>query len=121
MSPQPDVRQDLINDEQFDYNCAHYADWAFYTPPEQFLFHHYDEPADKQLICYRPMAGLEKYVVEGVDGGFYGVYDTRTVIKYLKTGTWVELPSELFFAEAELIQARKALAEKLALVERLKS
>ena len=98
----PDIRQDLLSDEEFENNCFHYADWAFYTPPEEFLFHHYDESPDNVLICHRPMIGIEKYVVNGLNGGFYGTYDTRDVTKYLKNGTWIEVPSKKYFAELKV-------------------
>lgn len=107
----PDVRQDLLSDAEFERNCAHYADWAFYTPPEQFLFHHYDESPDDMRVCHRPMIGMEKYVVNGVNGGNYGIYDTRDVTRYLKNGTWVEIDSERFFAEREVMDAKAKLKD----------
>ncbi|WP_424624480.1 hypothetical protein [Achromobacter marplatensis] len=109
-----DIRTDLLTDEEFDRNCMLYADWAFYTPPEQFLFHHYEEPADELLICHRPMIGIEKYVVSGVNGGHYGVYDTRDVTKYLKTGTWVQVDNPAFFLSREVSDLERQLTEKKA-------
>ena len=100
-----------------EYNCAHYSEFAFYTPPERFLFHHYDEPADELLICHRPMIGMEKYVVEGTKGGFYGVYDTRDVTKYLKTGTWVEVESGDYFTKLDIAELEAQLAKKKALLK----
>lgn len=88
------------------------AEDAFYTPPEKFLFHHYDEPSDTLLICWRPMVGIEKYQVEGTKGGFYGVYDTRDVTYYLKSGTWVMVDSGTFFEDAEIAELERQLAEK---------
>lgn len=105
-----DIRTDVLTEEQFLHNCAHYPDFAFFTPPEQFLFHHYDEPADKPLICHRPMVGIEKYVVEG-PAGFMGVYDTRTVTLYLKTETWIMLPSETYFKDLKIKDLERQLAE----------
>lgn len=106
----PDIRQGLSL-EQWERECMHYADAAFFTPPEKFLFHHYDEPSDKLLMCHRPMAGMEKYVVSGTQGGCYGIYETRDVTYYLKSGTWVEVPSEKYFAQAEVERLRSELAD----------
>jgi len=113
----PDIRTDVLTDKQFEYNCAHYADWAFYTPPEQFLFHHYDEPTDRLLICHRPMVGMEKYVVSGVDGGHYGVYDTRDVTKWLKNGTWIEVQDPTFFLKREVAGLEQQLDQKKAALD----
>lgn len=116
---QPDVRADLLSDEQFDYNCRHYAEWAFYMPPDRFLFHHYDEPADKLLICARPMVGIEKYIVNDKNGGFYGLYDTRDVTKFLKTGTWIEVEDDAFFIRNDIASLKQRLEEKKAELEQV--
>jgi len=110
----PDVRTDLVSDEEYERNCELYADWGLFTAPEKFLFHHYDERPDKVLVCRRPMLGLEKYVVEGINGGFYGIYDTRDVNKYLKTGTWIEIESTGFFERVEIEEMEHSLAQKKA-------
>lgn len=108
----PDIREDLMTKEEWEKRCEHYVDYAFATPPEKFLFHHYDEPDTKLLVCHRPMVGIEKYMVEGVNGGHYGVYDTRDIMYYLKSGTWIEVESEEFFRQAEIQELERRL-EKL--------
>jgi hypothetical protein len=111
----PDIRQDLLTREQFDRN---YSDWAFYALPDQFLFHHYDE--EKVLICSRLeiasrvciVAGIEKYVVEGKTGDFYGIYDTRDITWYIKSGTWVIVEEPNFLVNLEIAQLERKLVEK---------
>lgn len=107
-----EIRTDVLTREEFDRNCMHYADWALYTPPEQFLFHYYSDSPESPLWCHRPMVGMEKYVVNDMAGRFYGVYDTRDITFYLKTKTWIELPSEIFFAENDFAKAKRALKEQ---------
>lgn len=89
---QPDIRTDILSDEEYAYNCMHYTDWAFFSPPEKFLFHHYDE--DKILICFT--IPNDKFCVVDIMGNFYGEYRTKTVSKYLKTWTWILVESEKF-------------------------
>jgi hypothetical protein len=106
---QPDIRTDIMSREEWEKNCEHYADYAFDTPPDKFLFHHYDEPATTLLVAHRPMVGIEKYVVEGICGGFYGTYDTREIMYYLKSKTWIEVESEEFFRQAEIKELERKL------------
>jgi hypothetical protein len=117
----PDIRTDLLSDEQFDYNCMHHTEWAFYVPPEKFMFHHYDETADKPLIAERPMVGIERYVVNDFQGNFYGLYDTRAITRYIKTGTWVLLDSEELFLKRDVAQLEKQLTEKKTALQELQT
>lgn len=110
----PDIRTDLMTEEEFERNCLHYSDFAFFTPPERFLFHHYDEDPEELLIAHRPMPMIEKYVVNDMAGGFYGTYDTRDVSKHLKMGTWVQVPDEGFFIKADISRLERELEEKRA-------
>ena len=106
----PDVKPGLTR-EEWEERCEHYADDAFYTPPEKFLFRHYDEPEAQRLICWRPMVGIEKYSVEGLNGGFYGLYDTRDVSYYIKSGTWIVIDDEGYFKRCEIARLERELAE----------
>jgi hypothetical protein len=107
----PDIRTDFMSDEEFDQNCANYAEYAFFTPPEQFLFHHYDEDPNKPLICHRPMR-MERYVVNGITGGFYGIYDTRDVSKFILNKTWIIVPSDKFFLTSEISELEANLKKR---------
>jgi hypothetical protein len=111
---QPDVKPGLTRQE-WEKNCEHYAEDAFYTPPERFLFRHYDE-VDQKLVCWRPMVGMEKYTVNDINGGFYGVYDTRDVAYYIKSGTWVVIDEPGFFERADVERLERELAEKKELL-----
>jgi hypothetical protein len=108
---QPDIREDLMTREEWEKNCELYADYAFATPPDKFLFYHYDEDPKNVLVCHRPMVGIEKYVVEGIKGGFYGTYDTRDIMYYLKSGTWIEVESAEFFRQAEIASLERRLQQ----------
>lgn len=112
--------------QEFEQNCAHYADFAFYTPPDQFLFRHYDE--NKVLMCSRGVIGNnfagDLYFVSGHQTTYreyYGAYQTRDVTYYLKSGTWIEVPSAEFFAEAKVAEIRRSLAEAEAELDRVRS
>lgn len=107
----PDIRTDIMTREEWERRCMISPGYAFATPPEKFLFHHYDEPPDKLLVCNRPMIGIEKYIVSGMNGGHYGTYDTRDIMYYLKSGTWVEVESEEFFKQCEIQELERRLAE----------
>lgn len=106
-----DIRTDLLTREQWEERCATSIE-AFYTPPEQFLFHHYDDPSKATLICTRPMVGIERYRVDDAKGGFYGLYDTRDVTFYLKSGTWVQVEEGTFFIDLEIASLERQLEQK---------
>lgn len=107
----PDIRTDIISDAEYEYNCAHY-EWAFYTPPERFMFHHYDEPPENIMVCHRPMIGMERYCVEKLEGGFCGIYDTREVSKYIKTKTWIVIDDNGYFIKSDIAELKNKLSEK---------
>lgn len=48
----PDIREDLLTPKQFRSNCDNYIDWALFTPPDRFMFHHYDEPATNRWYAF---------------------------------------------------------------------
>ena len=106
-----DIRTDIMTDEQYQENCFQFASFAFAVPPDEFRFHHYDEPANKLLICRRPMIGLERYQVDDEHGGFYGLYNTKDVMKYITTKTWIVVESKEFFANAEIERLQKRINE----------
>ncbi|USV40973.1 hypothetical protein [Xanthomonas phage BUDD] len=120
MSGDGQIRTDLLTRAEFDRNCRHYAEWAYYTPPDRFIFHYWEDSVEEARICERPMLGMERYVVSGTKGGHYGIYDTRDVTFYLKTRTWIEIPSEKFFAEADVAEAQRKLDEAKQRLEALK-
>lgn len=100
--------------EEWERRCMHYAEDAFYTPPDAFLFRHYDEKT--VLKCERGVLGGnyfgDMYFVHGHDApGYYGAYTTRDVAYYLKSGTWVEVPSASYFADRKVQELRKALEQ----------
>lgn len=99
--------------EDWELQCMHYFDCAFYIPPDAFIFRHYDEK--EELKCERGMIGGnytgDLYFVHGMKGGYYGAYATRDVTFYLKSGTWVELPSAEYFAAREVAELRASLIE----------
>jgi hypothetical protein len=105
-----DIKEGLTR-EEWEKQCEHYSMDAFYTPPTQFLFHHYDEDTSKVLVCHRPMIGIEKYVVEGKNGGYYGVYNTRDVSYYIKSGTWIIVEDPEYFIQHEIEQLERKLAD----------
>ena len=110
----PDIRTDVISDIEYNKNCEKYADWAFFTPPEEFLFYHYDELPqlpENILYCSRPMIGMEKYTVSGVNGN-YGVYDTRDVVKFIQTKTWIIIDSKDIFIKRDIRELENKLKEK---------
>lgn len=105
----PDIKPGMTR-EEWEKNCEYYAEDAFYTPPDKFLFRHYDEPESQRLVCWRPMVGIEKYQVSGVHGGFYGLYETRDVSYYIKSGTWIVIDDPEFFRQAEIAELEAKLA-----------
>jgi hypothetical protein len=70
------------------------------------------------LVCIRP-AGIEKYEAHFADGsGYCGVYDTRTVRWYIKSGTWVILESDEYFLNHDIAELQDKLkAKQLELTE----
>jgi hypothetical protein len=104
----PDIKPGLSR-EEWDERCARYAEDAFYTPPEEFLFHHYDD--NLVLVARCPMIGIERYVVNGKQGGFYGIYDTRDITYYIKSGTWVVVDDPDYFKQQEIAELEARLAE----------
>lgn len=109
----PDINPKLSRAE-WDRQCEHYFDCAYYCPPDAFLFHHYDESG--LLKCERGIVGGnytgDTYFVHGHDTpGYYGAYNTRDIAYYLKSGTWVEVPSAVYFATRKVDEIRAALAD----------
>lgn len=62
--------------------------WDSDTVPAVFVFHHYDEPAGKPLVCLG-YEGTDEHVVRDPGGGYYGVYGRDAVRSYLESGTWL--------------------------------
>jgi hypothetical protein len=116
-----DIRTDILTREQWIQRCAFNAEDAFYTPPEQFLFRHYDESSssDSLLICQRHGPGLERYDVINAIGEYFGVYDTRTVTYYIKSGTWVMKEDPTFFLCREITALEHQLQQKKQQLEAL--
>lgn len=113
MSDKPDIRTDVMTDEQYQHNCFHGLEGcALYMPPDKFAFHHYDESPDNVLIAERPMVGMEVYVVHGMNGGFYGRYQTSSVAKYIKTKTWIMIDKTEHFLRVEIQQLERQLEAK---------
>lgn len=108
---QSDIRTDILDEAEYEKKCFMFPEYALWMPEEQFLFHHYDEPPEPLLICYRPMAGIEKYQVSDGHGGFYGTYDTRDVRKYILTKTWIVVENKDFFVRKEIEFLKRRIRE----------
>lgn len=102
----PDIRTDILTEEEFTYNCMHYSEWAFFTPPDKFLFYHYD--TDKLLICFRYN---DKFSVVDMMGNFYGQYKIKTVSMYLKTCTWILVESEKFWDTIDFSKRKDIISD----------
>ncbi len=96
---QPDIRTDIITEEEYAYNCMHYSEWAFFNPPDKFLFYQYDV-TDKILICCYKYNDM--FFVVDINGNFYGDYKSKNVSKYIKTKTWIIVESENFWDASTL-------------------
>lgn len=112
-----DIRTDLLTHEQWIQRCAFRSEDAFYTPPEQFLFHHYDE--SEVLICCRQGIGVEKYDITNQAGEYYGMFTTRTVTYYIKSGTWVMVEDPTYFLKREIAELEHKLQQKKQQLEAL--
>lgn len=111
-------RTDIMSEAEYERRCAHYANYAFATPPDRFLFHYYqDDPTEGLMAASRPMP-MEKYVVQRVsDGGYCGTYSTRNIMRFIAMGTWIKVDSKVFFARQALEDARRVVAEKEAALQ----
>jgi hypothetical protein len=100
----------------------YYADWAFFTPRDSFMFYYYEDgPNSTIFVCNRPMLGMEKYFVQSAKTGQHaGIYDTKDITKYLLTKTWIMVDDARFFIKQESAMLDQQLTDKQAeLVVRL--
>lgn len=95
------IRTDVMTREQFDQNCMNYSDFALYTPPDRFMFYHYEDPSTV-FACERGVIGQnyagDKYFLTDVQkGGYYGVYETLDITYYIKSETWIVVDDNDYF------------------------
>jgi hypothetical protein len=111
---QSEENTSVMSHAEFERRCEHYSDYAFYTPPERFMFQYYDDP-HTTYIAERPMVGMERYVVVQVGaGGYCGVYNTRDISRFIKMETWKIIDDEEYFVKRDIRILEEQLAEKQA-------